>query len=219
MTLSTQSRAELTWWVNYVLTASKSISHRNPDLTLTTNALNVGWGAVRRDTSSVGFWILEEQRNHINFLELKVVLLGLKSLCGSFSEKHMLIQSGNTTTVAYKNAVGIKSIPCNDMTTMIWEWCQTHNIWLRASHIPGSENIQAHKESRVLKQSIEWSYPQEVFTAIQERWGMFDIDLSASRLNLKVPQYVSWRPAPETQFINAFLVNWKPHYFKGYPTL
>ena len=80
MALSVQSKTELTWWVNNVLTASKPISHGNPDLTLTTDASNVGWGAVCGDNSRGGFWSLEEQRYHINFLELKAALLGLKSL-------------------------------------------------------------------------------------------------------------------------------------------
>ena len=70
------------------------------------------------------------------------------------------------------------------------------NIWLSATHILGSKNIQADKESRVLKESAEWSLSQGVFNAIQERWGMFDIDLFASRLSFKVPKYVSWRPDP-----------------------
>ena len=218
MALSTQSKTELIWWVNHVLTAPKPISHGNPYLTLTTDASNVGWGAVCGDTTTGGFWSLEEQRYHINFLELKVVLLGLKSLCGAFSEKHILVQSDNTTTVAYINAMGgIKSIPCNEMATMIWDWCRNHSIWLSATHIPGSKNIQADKESRVLTESTEWSLSQGVFNSVQERWGMFDIDLFASRLNFKVPQYVSWRPDPGAQFINAFLMNWKRHYFYAFP--
>ena len=54
------------------------------------------------------------------FLELKTVLLSLKSLCGAFSEKYVHVQSDNTTTVAYLNAIGgIKSTPCNEMATMI----------------------------------------------------------------------------------------------------
>lgn len=73
MALSAQSKTELTWWVDNVLTASKPISHGNPDLTLTTDASNLGWGAVCGDTSTGGFWSLEEQRYHINFLELKAV--------------------------------------------------------------------------------------------------------------------------------------------------
>ena len=80
MSLSVQSKTEFTWSVNNVLTASKPLSHGNPDLTFTTGASKVGWGAVYGDTSTGGFWSLEEQRYHINFLELKAVLLGLKSL-------------------------------------------------------------------------------------------------------------------------------------------
>ena len=103
------------------------------------------------------------------------------------------------------------------MATMICDWCPKHNIWLSATHIPASKNIQADKESKVLKESTEWSLSQEVFNAIQERWGKCDIDLFPSRLNFKVPQYVSWRPNPGAQFINALLMNWKPHYFYAFP--
>ena len=46
MTLSAQSKTELTWWIDNVLTVSKPISHGNPDLTLTTDASNLGWGAI-----------------------------------------------------------------------------------------------------------------------------------------------------------------------------
>ena len=103
------------------------------------------------------------------------------------------------------------------METLIWDWCLNHETWLSATHIPGSKNSQADKESRVLKESTEWSLSQEVFNAILERWSMFDIDLFPSRLNFKVPQYVSWRPDPGAEFINAFLMNWKPHYFYVFP--
>ena len=84
-------------------------------------------------------------------------------------------------------------------------------------HIPGSKNIQADKESGILKEFPEWSLSQEVFNVIQERWGKFDIDLFASRLNFKAHQYVSWRPDPGAQFINAFLMNWKPYNFYAFP--
>ena len=40
-----------------------------------------------------GFWNYEEQRNHINYLELKAVLLGLQSLCVDCSGRHILVQS------------------------------------------------------------------------------------------------------------------------------
>ena len=164
MTLSTPSRTELTWWVNNVPHASKAISHGNPNLMLTTDASTRGWRAVCGNNSTGGLWRLEEQRNHMNYLELKAVLLGLQSLCSVINGKHILVQCDNTTTVSYINAMGgIKSIPCNDMATIIWEWCIQRNIWLSAIHIPGSDNIQADKESRALRDSTEWSFSQEAF--------------------------------------------------------
>ena len=54
MTLSSQSRTELTWWVYNILTSTKAISHGNSDLILTTNASNEGWGAVCGYTSTMG---------------------------------------------------------------------------------------------------------------------------------------------------------------------
>ena len=101
--------------------------------------------------------------------------------------------------------VGIEPIPCNEMATMVWDWCLNHNIWLSATHIPGSKDIQAYKESRVLRESTEGSLSQEVFNAIQEQWGKFNFGLFASRLDFKVPQYVSWRPDPGAQFIKVLL--------------
>ena len=68
----------------------------------------------------------------------------------------------------------------------------------------GLKILKLTKMSRALRDSTEWSLSQEVFNAIRERWGPFDIDLFASRLNFKVPQYVSWRPDPGAHFINVF---------------
>ena len=99
---------------------------------------------------------MDEQQYHINYLESKAVLLGLKSLCSGMQNKHIRIQSDNTTTVAYLNAMGgITSLNCNDMAIQIWEWCSQRNIWISASHIPGSINVEADKESRKINDSTE----------------------------------------------------------------
>ena len=34
---------------------------------------------------------IEEQCNHINYLEIKAVLFGLQSLCGTLTDKHIRI--------------------------------------------------------------------------------------------------------------------------------
>ena len=58
----------------------------------------------------------DKQEYRINYLEMKAVFLGLQSLCGNITQKHVCILSDNTTTFAYINAMGgVKSQGCNEM--------------------------------------------------------------------------------------------------------
>ena len=106
MSLSKEARSELYWWVTNVITAFKNIMETNPDLILTTDASNTGWGAVCEGQQTGRLWSVEEQCSHINSLEIKAVLFGLQSLCSNFTDKHIRIQSDNTNTVSYINAMG-----------------------------------------------------------------------------------------------------------------
>ncbi|XP_073237618.1 uncharacterized protein [Porites lutea] len=177
VTLSNDSRSELEWWVNNITSSFMPITQDKPDFTLTTDASKIGWGAVCGDNKTGGCWDLDEQQYHINYLESKAVLLGLKSLCSGTQNKHIRIQSDNTTTVAYLNAMGgIKSLNCNDMAIQIWEWCSQRNIWISASHIPGSINVEADKESRKINDSTEWSLSMIVYNRLAQLWGAFQLD-------------------------------------------
>ena len=48
-------------------------------------------------------------------------------------------------------------------------------------------------------------------------WGPFEIDLFASRLNFKIPTYVSWKPDPGAKHVNALFMQWEKHYFYAFP--
>ena len=102
---------------------------------------------------------------------------------------------------------GIKSPDCNDMAKQIWQWCRVREIWLSACHIPGSTNVDADTESRKINSSTEWFLHSDVFADINKMWGPFQIDLFASRLNFKVPSYVSWKPNPGATYVNAFFMS------------
>ena len=192
VTLSNDSRFELEWWVHNITSSFMPITQDKPDFVLTTDASKIGWGAVCGDNKTGGRWDLDEQQYHINSLESKAVLLGLKSLCSETQNKHIRIQSDNTTKVAYLNAMGgIKSLNCNEMAVQIWEWCSLRNIWISASHIPGSKNVEADKESRKINDSTEWSLSMTVYNRLAQLWGPFQVDLFASRLNFKVPEVLA----------------------------
>ena len=75
---------------------------------------------------------------------------------------------------------------------------------LSSCHLPGIDNKIAYKESRNFDGSTEWSLTTRVFEDIRDIWGPFQIDLFASTLNCKVPEYVSWDLDPGARFMNAF---------------
>ena len=218
MSLSRLSKQELMWWLNNIDSTYKPISHDSPTVIIATDASTVGWGAVMGNLKAGGPWDQSEQQSHINCLEMKAVLLGLKSLCKNHPKQHIQIQCDNTTAITYINSMGgVKSLQCDILAREIWEWCIQREIWISACHIPGSQNIEADKESRVFNLSTEWSLSLPVFHDISNKWGPFDIDLFASRLNYKVDCYVSWRPDPKAKFIDAFYMQWQAYLFYAFP--
>ena len=108
----------------------------------------------------------------------------------------------NTTAVAYvRNMGGSHSLPCNDITRQIWEWCVPRNIWLSISYIPGEINVIADQASRVFGDSAEWKLYVDVFNRIANILGTTTIDMFASRLNYQLTHYVSWLPDPQAMAI------------------
>ena len=65
-------------------------------------------------------------------------------------------------------------------------WCHHYQITVRARHIPGCLNVMADQV-----QSTEWSLHPQVFKQIYQKWFTPRVDLFPTRLNHKVPLYVS----------------------------
>ena len=71
-----------------------------------------------------------------------------------------------------------------------------HNIWVSAVHVPGTENIEADRQSRIFYEHTEWSLEDTTFNQICKKFFTPSIDLFASRVNHKVDSYVSLHPDP-----------------------
>ena len=65
--------------------------------------------------------------------------------------------------------------------------------------------MDADIESRQINSSTEWSLNLDVFAALDQMWGPFEMDLFASGLNFKVSNYVSWKPDPGAKYINMLM--------------
>ena len=180
----------LQWWLNEsnVLQGQPLHPIRHA-LQMFTDASKEGWGAHLNELTARGSWSVPESKLHINYLELKAVLLALKEFQDLCTDKIVLVATDNTTMVAYINKEGgMKSGPLCALLWRILTWCSQRQVTLKARHIPGRLNVIADKLSR-LNQTIqtEWSLLPDVFQSLCSKWHRPQIDLFATRFNHKLP--------------------------------
>ena len=129
-----------------------------------------------------------------------------------------MIHSDNSTAVAYIDHMGAThSKSMNHLTKYIWLWCISRNIWLSATHIPGSDNEVADLYSRNFRENSEWLLRKDLFLLICDHLRIPNIDLFASRLNKQIKNYVSWYPDPDALAIDTFSFDWGPFFYYGFP--
>lgn len=80
---------------------------------------------------------------------------------------------------------------------------------MSAAHIPGKDNIQADKESRVFNDNKEWMLRSGKFHQVMKLWEEPTIYLFASTLNAQVACYASWRPDPGATYVDPFSISWE----------
>ena len=168
-------------------------------------------GAHLSEHTARGIWSLPESQLHINYLELKAVLLALKEFRNLCSDQIVLVATDNTTVVSYINTEG--GMKSGTLCALLWKvltWCTKNQVTLKARHIPGRLNVVADKLSR-LGQTIrtEWSLLPAVFKTLCNRWHQPQIDLFATRFNNKLPQFVSPVPDAMATAVDALSLSWE----------
>ena len=107
------------------------------------------------------------------------------------------------------------------MCALLWKimtWCHHYQITLKARHIPGCLNVMADLLSRSNQvQSTEWSLHPQVFKQICHKWFTPHVDIFATRLNHKVPLYVSAVPDQNAWDMDALNINWPGLTAYAYP--
>ena len=186
---------------------------------LTTDASKIGWGAVVLGKRTGGFFDEDERQLHINILEAKAVLFGLKAFEEEFWGTYIKVMVDNTPTVGAINNMGSsKSQAFNAAIQNIWHWVLDRDSWIISCHIPGKLNTEADEESRQICAKTEWMLNPELFQqAVRELRFTPEVDLFASRLNKQLPVFYSFRPDPEASSIDAFSTDWGDLYFYAFP--
>ena len=133
------------------------ISHSDPTIVLFADALSTGWGCSLNDISTSGNWSAEEANNHINYLKLLAIFLALdlQSFSLTIKGQHVKVMVDDMSDL---NHMGTNSSEKrNDLAKEIWLWYGEQNIWLRAVHVPGVENVEADRQSRLPHSPLEWT--------------------------------------------------------------
>ncbi|XP_072030413.1 uncharacterized protein [Amphiura filiformis] len=197
-------KRELQWWVDNLPTQSRQIVLGNPELTMTTDASNEGWGATLGVERIGGRWDSIEKQHHINILELLAVDLALKSFEDQIQRKHVQLLIDNTTAVAYVNNMGGKHDDLNQLANSMWIWAIERHVWLSASYIPGVDNVQADFASRNFNDRTEWSLNPQIFTELENMTVLRKQSISKQAVNIMLS---SWKYGTHKQY-STYYARW-----------
>ena len=218
--ISERAKKEVQWWIDNIEQSFAYIKAiPDIDYTIHTDASTLGWGACDDLDISNGRWTEEEQELHINCLELLAIKFALKSFVPLHPKiRHVRIMSDNTTAISYINKQGgSHNMSLNDIAVQIWLLCAEYQTHVSAAHIPGKHNVLADIASREFHDAAEWMLSPNIFENLVDKWGRPDIDLFASRLNHQIPNYVSWKPDPNSMYIDAMQMSWSEMFVYIFP--
>jgi hypothetical protein len=180
----------------------------------------LGGGALSSGESVSGKWSDEESKFHINYLELKAILLCISTFLSSLKDCSLKILSDNITAVSYVNKLGgTHSEKLCNLSLQLWKMLILNNTTCIAVHIPGKDNGIADGYSRSIKYIHDYGISQEAFHTLLTLIPFNPpIDLFASRLSAKLPVYVSWDNDPFSSHNNAFSFPW-PNKVYAFPPI
>ena len=215
-------RFHLRWWLQEShFTIGVPLRTPEPDLFLYTDASSAGWGAhlEPQGLMTSGSWDEEHSPLHINNLELLTVRLSLQCFQEIVTGHVVMVATDNTTVVAYiRRQGGTQSYSLCQEAIRLLQWCHDQNVVLRVTHIPGRFNILADHLSRLDKPlATEWTLHQQVANELFSIFGFPNTDLFATRLNNRLPLYVSPVPDQAAWAVDAMSFSWDRLHAYAYP--
>jgi hypothetical protein len=214
---STTAQSDLKWWETNIHHVFNKIRKDTYDLEVETDASRTGWGACCHHQKVHGWWTTQDSQQHINALELKAALYGIKIFTKDKTSCNILLRLDNTTAIATINRMGSTKYETLDgIARILWSWCEERDLWVTATYICSKDNVQADQESRALPADTEWELAAGAYEMIVQRLDIPEIDLFASISNHKCQKYVSWKKDPDSIADDAFTIPWGNIFFYAF---
>ena len=100
---------------------------------------------------------------HINVLEMAAAFFAVKIYAATLSETSIHVRVDNTSTLAWINRQNARNEAVHLLRKDFWEFCAEKQIWIHASYLSSSRNKVADKESRKLRDNLEWPLKGKLF--------------------------------------------------------
>lgn len=178
-----------------------------PESSIELDAYTYGWGAHYEGVVAGGLWTQDEQRWHINTLELLAGSFTVRCFAKDRINVCIRLHLDNISAVWYAFG-GIRSSVLACLASNFWAFCLERNILVQAEYLLGLHNVEADWHSRHLSDGRDWRLDPAVFSALSTLWGPFQVDLFASRTNAQLLRCFSWHPDPGPERVDTFLQTW-----------
>lgn len=180
-----------------------------PQITVATDASDIGWGFQSSwGHQACGGWSEERRSLHINLRELMVVrewLIRHPEISGMSVRFDM----DNVTAVQCVQRQGTaRSGPLLALSEDIFAEASRRTISLSARYVPGRENDWADALSRFRGTSVEWQLRPQVFESLSLRFGTPEVDLFASPDTAQLPLYLTYNQRTRAGGPDAFTEDW-----------
>ena len=214
--------AHLSWWTERRnLTLGVDFPTPLPDVTLTADASESGWGAFIGGESVAGQWSPLWSSKHINCLELEAVARALAHFRSLVQGRRVLVRTDSSTVVSYINRQGgTHSFPLWAQAWALFRWAIAHDVTLRAVHLPGKQNVRADALSRLGSRfrTGEARLLPAVFLRLCRRSQVFpEVDLFATPENAQTALFCTRVHHPLAWRANALSFPWGGYVFYAFP--
>ena len=179
---------EVAWWASPAVLQGLPLATQETEVTLFTDASNLGWGAQLGSCLIQGQWSASLRSSHINVLEMQAIINAVRGSLPHLRSRVVWLMCDNAVTVAYiKNEGGTRSYTHMQLTI----------------HLPGVRNVQVDALSRIGTINTKWTLAMECLRPVFSKWGELQIDMFATFANRWLIKFVSLYPDPRAEWTDA----------------